>query len=501
MEIVKMVGIEKRFGPVFANKGIDLVIRRGEIHALLGENGAGKSTLMKILFGLYRKDRGSIYLKGERVDLLGPRQAIAQGVGMVHQHFMLVDSMTVLENCIAGEEPGGFFFNRREALETITHISKSYGLKVDPRAKIQDISVGEQQRVEILKALYRNAEILILDEPTAVLTPGEVDDLFSVMENLKTQGKSILFITHKLKETMKIAQNITVLREGRRICTVKREETSIHELAEMMVGRKIVKSKERRAQDITEPLLKTKGLTYERKGRKILKDIQLQLRAGEILGIAGVEGNGQLELEEVLTGLRRPVEGTIYFSGEDISTLGPRAIREMGMGYIPSDRLRRGLVPHLQVAQNLILGDHYKPPFSTFGHIHHQKIREYAEELMVDYQIKAPSYETCVEHLSGGNQQRVIIAREFSRDPRVIVAAHPTRGVDIGAIEYIHQKLFTMREEKRGILLISADMDELRLLSDTIAVIYEGEMVAIDQAHALSERELGLLMAGERRCG
>lgn len=497
MEIVKMTGIEKRFGPVWANRGINLTINKGEIHALLGENGAGKSTLMKILFGLYRKDAGHIDLHGERVEFTGPGQAIASGVGMVHQHFMLVDRMSVLENCIAGEEPGGFFFKEDKALEEITYISKLYGLKVDPLAMIQDISVGEQQRVEILKALYREAQILILDEPTAVLTPQEVDDLFLVMERLKERGKSIIFITHKLKETMKIAQRITVLREGERVSTLKKEETSSEELAEMMVGRKVFFQRNKKTSKRGSPLLEVKSLTCQRWGRSVLKGMDFTVQAGEILGVAGVEGNGQLELEEVLTGLRRPIGGEILFLGEDISNLGPRPIRERGLGYIPSDRIRRGLVPQLQVALNLVLGDHHRPPFSSFGHMNHQRINEYAQRLIEDYQIKASSSKTLVQYLSGGNQQKVIISRELSRDPEVIVAAHPTRGVDIGAIEYIHEKLLKMREEGKGLLLISADLDELQALSDRIAVIYEGRIVAIGAAEDFRERELGLLMAGE----
>lgn len=534
---VDMRGIVKRFGTVIANDSVDFSARRGEIHSLLGENGAGKSTLVKILFGLYRKDAGDVRIDGRSVEISNPAQAISLGIGMVHQHFMLIDRLTVAENLIAGIEPKKRgLIDLDQARRMVIETGDKYGLAVDPDARVEDLSVGEQQRVEILKSLMRDADILILDEPTAVLTPQEVDDLFRVMQHLKERGKATIFITHKLRETMAFSDRVTVLRNGTTIGTVRTSETGPEELAEMMVGRKVILRVERPPAKLGDVLLELEGLTLENAaGHRSLDQVDLQVRAGEILGIAGVEGNGQLELEEVITGLRRPTAGVVRVNGrvlaqENGSTVSttkkgsqkvgastgkqsskekveafqstvignPRRFRQLGGSHIPSDRLRRGLVPTFSLARNSVLGRHRTTPFARQGLLQKDRIRRHAEQIVKTYRVRTESVGTTAASLSGGNQQKLIIGRELSADPQVIIAAQPTRGVDVGAIEQIHQELLNMRAEGKAILLISAELDELLSLSDRLAVIYEGRIVVQGATESFTETELGLWMAGEQ---
>ncbi len=500
-DALRMRGITKRFGRIPANDAVDFAVAKGEIHCLLGENGAGKTTLMKILFGLHKKDAGEIFLDGRPVEISSPGDAIAGGIGMVHQHFMLVGRLTVTENIIAGIEPrSGLLLDYRRAREMVREISGRYGLKVDPDARVEEISVGQQQRVEILKALLREAELLIFDEPTAVLTPQEVQELFGVMKRLKASGKTMVFITHKLKETMEISDRVTILRDGRKVATVETARTTPARLAEMMVGREVELQVAR--PDVTrgERILALKDLRVKgADGRYRLKGVNLEIHQGEILGIAGVEGNGQLELEEVVAGLLKPAQGRVLLGAEDITALDPRAIRARGVAYIPSDRLKRGMIGGFSLARNLILGSQRGRAFAPGGILRHHRIEAEARRLIADFDIRAASVHEPAAALSGGNQQKVVIARELSRRPELVVAAQPTRGVDVGAVEYIHRQLLKMRGEGKGVLLISAELDELRALSDRIAVLYEGRIVAEGPSGSFTEQGLGLLMAGEGR--
>ncbi len=499
MNAVEMKGITKIFGNTVANDGVDLSVEEGEIHCILGENGAGKTTLMNVLFGLYDRDGGEIYLHGEEVDVRKPSQAIDLGIGMIHQNFMLVDRLSVTENIVAGAEPKkGLTLDRKTAEEKVRRLSEQYGLKVDPRARIENISVGDQQRVEILKALHREAEILILDEPTAVLTPQEVEDLFRVMRELKDSGKTLIFITHKLKETMEITDRITILRDGKKIGTAETEETNPQDLAQMMVGRDVVLSVEKSPREESAVGFKVKGLNVPNPENNInLKDVDFEVQKGEILGVAGVEGNGQLELEEGLMGLRPIESGEVLLGDRDLSNLPTRKRKRLGVAHIPSDRLRRGLIADFSLKRNMILGSEWSKPYSNRGFLDRNNIVTYTEEVVEDFDIRGGGADVSVKSLSGGNQQKVIIGRELTRDPDLIIAAQPTRGVDVGAIEYIHRQLLDMRDEGIPILLISAELDELRTLSDRIIVLYEGEIVASVDAEEVDERELGLLMAGE----
>jgi simple sugar transport system ATP-binding protein len=500
MTAVEMKNITKTFGKVLANDAVDLTVKKGEIHCILGENGAGKSTLMKILFGLYHKDCGEIYINGSEANINQPREAISLGIGMIHQHFMLVNRLTVTENIIAGKEPvSGIFIDKEKAAGMVRKLSEKYNLKVNPFARVENISVGEQQRVEILKALYREAEILILDEPTAVLTPQETEELFSVMRKLKSDGKTIIFITHKLKETMAISDRVTILRDGKRVGTVETAGTNPQELARMMVGRDVVLRVEKKPGEKAGTILKIVDLSlFNKKNNLRLKDINLAIRSGEILGIAGVEGNGQLELEEAITGLMKVESGKVYLKGQDISRLGTRKRRQMGIAHIPSDRLKRGLIKNFSLVRNVILGSEWQEPFARRGLLRNKVIREYTNGIIEKFDIRTISSKIKVTGLSGGNQQKVILGRELMQEPELIIAAQPTRGVDVGAIEYIHNLLLEMRDRGKAILLISAELDELRSLSDRIMVLYEGEFIAEGQTENFTEEELGLLMAGHR---
>lgn len=501
MKILELQKITKRFGNVIANDDLSLDIEKGQIHCLLGENGAGKTTLMKILFGLYSFDQGSIFLYGKSVNIQSPSQAIDLGIGMIHQNFMLVDRLSVAENIVAGCEPkSGFFLDMVRAKKDVKQLSDEYGLRLDPDARVENISVGEQQRVEILKVLYRNANIFILDEPTAVLTPREVEELFSILRKLKSDGKTIIFITHKLKEAMAVSDRITVLRDGRKVGTVDTSDTNPNELAKMMVGRDVILRVDKREKHPGETIFETRNLFATNPMSHLrLRDINLTIKEGEIVGIAGVEGNGQLELEEVLMGLREIDEGEILLDNRDISKMNTAKRRELRMVHIPSDRFRRGLIRSQNIEKNLILGSEWNRPFSRRGILSQSAIREYSQRVIDEFDIRCSGSKEQIDSLSGGNQQKVIIARELSRDPKIIIAAQPTRGVDIGAIEYIHNVLIKMKDQKRGILLISAELDELMSLSDRILVIYEGEIIA--EGSDFKEEELGLLMAGQKKEG
>lgn len=492
-----MRGIVKQYPLVRAIDGADFTVEQGEIHSLLGENGAGKSTLMKILYGMTTPTAGEVRVFGKPVAITRPAQAIALGIGMVHQHFMLTPVMTVAENVVIGSEPvRGVFFDRKKAEAQVAAMIDEYNFHISATAKVETLSVGEQQRVEILKALYRGADLLILDEPTAVLTPQEVEDLFRVMRQLKAAGKSIIIITHKLKETMEIADRVSVLRQGKMIESgVPVAGTNMNELAQMMVGRDVELSVTRRAEQVGEENFSVRGLSLTERGVPILRDVCLSLRKGEILGIAGIEGNGQTELIEVLTGLRRPDHMELFKDGKPLSG-NAAAFLSAGVGHVPEDRMTRGLVLEMSIEDNLILGYHRRPAFARRGLRLASAIRKFAEQERTEFAIKAPNVQERCSALSGGNQQKVVIARVFSENPDVIIVAQPTRGVDVGAMEYIHHRLLDLRDSGKSILLISADLDEVRSLSDRLAVIYGGRIVAEGKPDTWSDMEIGLLMTG-----
>ena len=492
-----MRGIVKQYPIVRAIDGADFTVEQGEIHSLLGENGAGKSTLMKILYGMTTPTAGEVRVFGKPVAITRPAQAIALGIGMVHQHFMLTPVMTVAENVVIGSEPvRGVFFDRKKAEAQVAAMIDEYNFHISATAKVETLSVGEQQRVEILKALYRGADLLILDEPTAVLTPQEVEDLFRVMRQLKAAGKSIIIITHKLKETMEIADRVSVLRQGKMIESgVPVAGTTMNELAQMMVGRDVELSVTRRAEQVGEENFSVRGLSLTERGVPILRDVCLSLRKGEILGIAGIEGNGQTELIEVLTGLRRPDHMELFKDGKPLSG-NAAAFLAAGVGHVPEDRMTRGLVLEMSIEDNLILGYHRRPAFARRGLRLASAIRRFAEQERTEFAIKAPNVQERCSALSGGNQQKVVIARVFSENPDVIIVAQPTRGVDVGAMEYIHHRLLDLRDGGKSILLISADLDEVRSLSDRLAVIYGGRIVAEGKPDTWSDMEIGLLMTG-----
>jgi ABC-type uncharacterized transport system ATPase subunit len=500
--VLELRGITKQFPGTLANDHIDLDVQKGEVHALLGENGAGKSTLMNILYGLYHPDEGEILLNGTRVSFASAKDAIESGIGMVHQHFMLIPVMTVAENIVLGAEPtyGLDLLDFGEARKRVSELSERYGLAVDPDARIQDITVAQQQRVEILKALYRGAEVLILDEPTAVLTPQEARELFTIINELRAQGKSIIFISHKLHEVLEVADRITVLRRGKKIETVPTEGATEESLARAMVGREVLLRVEKTPAKPEEPLLQVDDLhVFDERGLEKVAGVSLSVRAGEIVGIAGVDGNGQTELIDALTGLMRPTAGTITVAGHEVSGHATaRRMLDLGVGHIPEDRQRRGLVLEFSIAENIALHDYAQDPDSKWGWLYPSRLIARARQLIKDFDIRGGGPRTRAGALSGGNQQKVIVAREVARDPKVLIAAQPTRGLDVGAIEYVHRRLVAERDEGRAILLVSLELDEILSLSDRILVLFEGKIVG-EYAPDVTEEELGIAMTGGRR--
>ncbi|SEP59100.1 ABC transporter ATP-binding protein [Piscibacillus halophilus] len=496
--VIEMLDIRKEFPGIVANDQINLQVKKGEIHALLGENGAGKSTLMNVLFGIYQPEKGNIRVQGQDVHITSPNIANELGIGMVHQHFMLVDTFTVTENIVLGSEPTkGLKVNISEAEKEVQKISDQYGLRVDPKALVRDISVGMQQRVEILKMLYRQAEILILDEPTAVLTPQEIDELMQIMKSLVNEGKSIILITHKLSEIMQVADRCTVIRRGKGIGTVNVDQTTTNELASMMVGRDVSFKTEKDQANPKDLVLDIKDLIVkDNRDVDMVRGLSLNVRQGEIVGIAGVDGNGQSELIEAITGLRKVEAGEILLNNESITNFKPRDIYEKGLSHIPQDRHKYGLVLDYPIAENMVLQTYYQKPFSSKWALNFKEIYNYAKKIIKEYDVRTPSESTLARSLSGGNQQKAIIGREIDRSPDLLIAAQPTRGLDVGAIEFIHKKLIEERDKGRGVLLISFELDEIFNLSDRIAVIYEGKIVAEVKPDETNHDELGLLMAG-----
>lgn len=502
--IVEMLNITKSFPGIIANDDITLQLRKGEIHALLGENGAGKSTLMSVLFGLYQPEKGMIQKEGKEVRINNPNDANVLGIGMVHQHFKLVHNFTVLQNIILGvETTQSGFLKMGEARARVMALSKQYGLKVDPDALIEDITVGMQQRVEILKMLYRDNEILIFDEPTAVLTPQEIEELMKIMKDLTREGKSILFITHKLNEIKAVADRCTVLRKGKYIGTVDVQTTSKEELSEMMVGRKIKFAVDKKPCNPGSPCLEVKNLTVASKrssSKKAVNNVSFTVSRGEILCIAGIDGNGQSELVYALTGLERLENGEIYLNGNKLTKLSVRERNVLGMGHIPEDRHKDGLILDYSLADNLVLKKYFTPEFQHHGFIKFKEIYAYADQLITAYDIRSSQGpKTIVRSMSGGNQQKAIVAREINVSPEVLIAVQPTRGLDVGAIEYIHKQLVEQRDAGRAILLISLELDEVMNVSDRILVLYEGEFVADLRPEETTVQELGLYMAGSKR--
>src|SRR5436305_1594972 len=493
-----MRGITKAFPGTVANDHVDLDVRKGEVHALLGENGAGKSTLMNILYGLYKADAGEIRVRGKVISSTSAKEAIQAGIGMVHQHFMLIPVMTVAENIVLGNEPKreGIILDESGAEEQVRALSQQFGLAVEPRALVSEITVGQQQRVEILKALYRGAEILILDEPTAVLTPQEAGELFAIIRSLQADGKSIIFISHKLNEVLEIADRITVLRRGRVIETVPREGATEATLARAMVGREVLLRVEKAPAQPGDVLLSVEDLqVVDDRGIPKVRGVSFEVRAGEIVGIAGVDGNGQTELIEAITGLRNAAAGAIRVAGRTIEDAGAREMLDAGVGHIPEDRQRRGLVLEFSIAENIALHDYADPPESKWGWLFPARLVERAAQLIRDFDIRGGGPLTRAGGLSGGNQQKVVAAREIARDPRVLIAAQPTRGLDVGAIEYLHRRLVAERDEGRAILLVSLELEEIFSLSDRILVIYEGEIAGVHTGE-VSEEQIGLEMLG-----
>ena len=496
--VIEMREITKVFGEFVANDKINLQLRKGEIHALLGENGAGKSTLMNMLAGLLEPTSGEIVVNGQVVKLDSPSKAASLGIGMVHQHFMLVEAFTVAENIILGSElTKNGVLDIARATKEIMDLSERYGLAVDPSAKVADISVGAQQRVEILKTLYRGADILIFDEPTAVLTPSEIDELMAIMKNLVKEGKSIILITHKLDEIRAVSDRVTVIRRGKSIETVEILGATNADLAEMMVGRSVSFKTEKQAAQPKEVVLSIKDLVVnENRGVPAVKNLSLDVRAGEIVGIAGIDGNGQSELIQAITGLRKIESGSIELKGRSISGLHPRQITEMSVGHVPEDRHRDGLVLDMMISENIALQTYYKEPLSKNGILNYGNIISHAKKLMQEFDVRAASEIVPASALSGGNQQKAIIAREINRDPDLLIVSQPTRGLDVGAIEYIHKRLIEARDNGKAVLVVSFELDEILNVSDRIAVIHDGKIQGIVTPETTNKQELGVLMAG-----
>ena len=501
LQKVEMQGIVKRFPGVLANDQVDFDVQAGEIHALLGENGAGKSTLMRSLYGMYQPEEGEILFDNVPHQLYSPADAIRLGVGMIHQHFMLVESLTVKENVALGlPSSRGILTDLDRVSERISELAKLYGLQVDPDAYVRQLSVGQQQRVEIIKALYRGASLLILDEPTAVLTPQEVDEFFATLKQLAERGHLLIFISHKLHEVMAFTNRVTVLRDGRNVGTVLTAETDKKQLAEMMVGRELNTNPDRPPVSIGRPRLRLENIeAIGKRGTPALRGVSLEVRAGEILGVAGVSGNGQLELAEVVAGLRPLTNGRIFIDEAEITGQSCKVIMDQGLAYIPEERNRDGMIKEFTIAENLILRENGERPYAKNGFFDFKAIAQRSADLVRSFNVKTPSLETPIKNLSGGNAQKVILARELSRKPRVLIAAQPTRGLDVGATEYVRQRITEQRMEGTATLLISEDLDEILALSDRIAVIFEGQIMGVvDHAEATPEN-LGLLMAGEQR--
>jgi ABC-type uncharacterized transport system ATPase subunit len=497
---LELRGITKRFGRVVANDEIDFELRRGEIHALLGENGAGKSTLMNVLYGLHRPDEGEMLVDGEPVRIDSPRRAISLGIGMVHQHFMLVPVMTVAENLVLGTEPHrGPLLDYKEAAERTRELSERFGLAVRPEARVEDLGVGAQQRVEILRALFRGAKVLVLDEPTAVLTAQESQDLFRVLRTLKAEGTSVVFISHKLNEVLDISDRVTVLRRGKKIDTVETEGATERSLARLMVGRDVLLRVEKQDHAAGEAVLEVENLSVsDDRGLAAVRDVSFQVRGGEIVGLAGVDANGQSELIEALVGLRKPESGQIRVGGRDVGGSSVRGMIEAGVGHIAEDRQRRGLVLEFDLAENLALIDYRSPEMSRRGWLSPRRMAARARGLLREFDVRGGESDTLASSLSGGNQQKCVIARELAADPQVLVAAQPTRGLDVGAIEFVHRRLVEQRDQGRAVLLVSLELEEIRSLSDRVLVIYEGEIVA-ELPPETSEEDFGVLMTGGGR--
>ena len=498
IDSLEMRGISKRFPGVLASDHVDFDVKSGEVHALLGENGAGKSTLMKILYGMYHPDQGEILINGKPVMIASPTDAINQGIGMIHQHFMLVQTLTVAENVALGlPSSRGPLTDLDRVSKRILELAKIYGLKIDPDTYIWQLSVGQQQRVEIIKALYRGAALLILDEPTAVLTPQEVDELFVIMRQMVKDGHALIFISHKLHEVVEISNRVTVLRDGRKIGTRPTSEITKQILANWMVGREIGFTPDRGNVELGECRLRLDGVSCgSDRGTPGLRDVGLEVCSGEILGIAGVSGNGQRELAESITGLRKITGGKVILEGEDVTSLAPGELTDRMLSYIPEERMRDGMIKNFSIAENMVLREHHKQPFSRSGFLNLRDISNHSDELITKFHVKTPSRDTLAKNLSGGNIQKVVLAREISRNPRVIIAAQPTRGLDIGATEYVRGQLLEQRRQGAAIMLISEDLDEILALSDRIAVIYEGQIMDIVPRESATPEKLGLLMAG-----
>lgn len=495
--MLELKNIKKAFGDCVANEDVSLTVRAGTIHSIVGENGAGKSTAMKVLYGFYNPDAGEIVFEGKPVTIRNPHDAIALGIGMVHQHFMLVDNMTVAENIILGAETGSAAnLDLDKANEEIRKLSSDLKLNINPRALIEDLSVGQQQRVELLKALYRDAKVLILDEPTAVLSPQEVEEFFAILRRMKDQGKTIVIITHKLDEVLAVSDEVTVMRDGRTVGRVKTSETNAAELAKMIVGREVLLRVEKGESRPADTVLQVSELVVDGRHGRAVDGVSFEVRAGEIVGIAGIEGNGQTELIEALAGLCKPRSGRVDFEGRDVTNRSTRELKELGIAHIPEDRHRRGLLLNSDLTENSILGVHYRPPVASAGMMNSSAIDKRVGEIIENFDVRPRNPELPARSLSGGNQQKLIIGREFEIDPKLLLVSQPTRGVDIGAIEFIHRKLIELRDKGRAVLLVSAELEEVTALADRLLVIREGKIVGEVDPKTATFEVIGLLMTG-----
>jgi general nucleoside transport system ATP-binding protein len=495
--MLQLKNITKTFGSVVANNDVSITVHKGTIHAIVGENGAGKSTIMRIAYGFYNADSGEIFVDGQKVEIRNPHDAIALGIGMVHQHFMLVDTMTVAENIILGAETGtSSNLDLEKANQEIRALSDDLKLNIDPAAYVENLSVGQQQRVELLKALYRDAQLLILDEPTAVLTPQEVEEFFAILRRMKEQGKTIIIITHKLEEVLAISDEVTVMRDGKDVGNVKTSETSAKDLARMIVGRDVLLRVEKTDASPRDTVLEVRDLKIGGKLGSTVEGVSFTVRAGEIVGIAGIEGNGQTELVEALAGLCRVSSGSVEFEGKNVTNLSARRLKELGIAHIPEDRHKRGLLLNSDLAENSILGVHYRPPMASGGFMNAGAIDKRIREIVENFDVRPPIPELAAKSLSGGNQQKLIIGREFELNPKLLLVSQPTRGVDIGAIEFIHRKLIGLRDAGSAVLLVSAELEEVTALADRLLVFRKGKIVGEVDPKTTSTEEIGLMMTG-----